>query len=35
MVDGKTHGFCYLGDTLGGDGGADIAATDRIRKGWM
>ena len=27
--------FCYLGDTLDGDGGADLAATDRIRNGWM
>ena len=24
--------FCYLGDTLGG---ADLAATARIRNGWM
>ena len=39
MVDGETHGcvksFCYLGDTLDGDGGADLAATSRIRNGWM
>ena len=28
-------GFCYLGDTLDGDGGADLAATSRIRNGWM
>ena len=27
--------FCYLGDTLNGDGGADLAATARIRNGWM
>ena len=27
--------FCYLGDTLGGDSGADLAATVRIRNGWM
>ena len=27
--------FCYLGDTLDGDGGADPAATARIRNGWM
>ena len=27
--------FCYLGDTLDGDGGADLAATARIRNGWM
>ena len=26
--------FCYLGDTLDGDGGADLAATARIRNGW-
>ena len=29
MVDGETYGcvksFCYLGDTLDGDGGADLA----------
>ena len=39
MMDEKTYGcvksFCYLGDTLNGDGGADLAATDRIRNGWM
>ena len=39
MVDGETYGyvksFCYLGDTLDGDGGADLAATARIRTGWM
>ena len=31
VVDGETYGcvksFCYLGDTLDGDGGADLAAT--------
>ena len=27
--------FCYLGDTLDGDGGTDLAATARIRNGWM
>ena len=27
--------ICYLGDTLDGDGGADLAATARIRNGWM
>ena len=27
--------FCYLGDTLDGDGGADLAVTARIRNGWM
>ena len=27
--------FCYLGDTLDGDGGADLAATARLRDGWM
>ena len=39
MVDGETYecvkSFCYLADTLDGDGGADLAATDRIRNGWM
>ena len=34
MVDGETYA-CYLGDTLDGDGGADLAATARIRNGWM
>ena len=36
MVDGETYGrvksFCYMGDTLDGD---DLAATTRIRNGWM
>ena len=36
MVDGETYecvrSFCYLGDTLDG---ADLAATSRIRNGWM
>ena len=36
MVDGETYecvkSFCYLGDTLGG---VDLAATARIRNGWM
>ena len=31
MVDGET----YECDTLDGDGGADLAATVRIRNGWM
>ena len=39
MVDGETYdcvkSFCYLGDTFDGDGGADLAATARIRNGWM
>ena len=39
MVDGETYGcvksVCYLGDTLDGHGGADLAATARIRNGWM
>ena len=39
MVDGETYEcvkrFCYLGDTLDGDGGADLAATARIINGWM
>ena len=38
MVEGETYGyvksFCYLGDTLDGNG-ADLAATARIRNGWM
>ena len=41
MVDGETYEcakrLCYMGDTLDvdGDGGADLAATARIRNGWM
>ena len=39
MVDGDTYGCvkssCYLGDTLDGDGGVDLAATVRISNGWM
>ena len=39
MVDGETYecvkSICYLGDTLNGDGGADLAATARIRNGWI
>ena len=39
MVDGETYecvkSYCYLGDTLDGDGGADLAATARIINGWM
>ena len=39
MIDGETYGcvksFCYLGDTLDRDCGADLAATARIRNGWM
>ena len=39
MVDGETYecvkNFCYLGDTFDKDGGADLAATSRIRNGWM
>ena len=35
MVDREKYGcvkrFCYLEDTLDGDGGADFAATARIR----
>ena len=38
MVEGETYGcvksFCYLGDTLDGNG-ADLAATYRIRNRWM
>ena len=29
------NSFCYLGDTLDGDGGVDLAATARIKNGWM
>ena len=39
MVDGETYecvkSFCYLGDDHDGDGGEDLAATARIRNGWM
>ena len=39
MVDGETYecvkSFCCLGDTLDRDGGADLAATARIRNGWI
>ena len=39
MVDGETYecvkSCCYLGDTLDGDGGADLTATAIIRNGWM
>ena len=37
MVEGETYGdiFCYLGDTLDGNGRADLAVTARIRNGWM
>ena len=39
IVGGETYecvkSFCYLGDTLDGDGKADLAATARIRNGWM
>ena len=35
MMDGKTYSCvkssCYLGDTLDGDGAADLAGTYRIR----
>ena len=38
-MDGETYGrinnFCNLGDTLDGDSGADLAATTKIRNGWM
>ena len=38
-MDGETYeyvkSFCYLGDTLDGDGGADLAATARIRNRCM
>ena len=39
MVDGETYkcvkSFCYLGNTLDGDGGEDLAVTARIRNEWM
>ena len=39
MVDGETYecakSFCFLGDTLDGDGGVDFAVTARIKNGWM
>ena len=39
MVDGEMYGcvksFCYLEDTLDGDGGVGLGATARIRNGWM
>ena len=39
MVDGETYecvkSFCYLRNTVDGDGAADLAATPRIRNGWM
>ena len=39
MVDRYTYeclkSFCYLGDTLDGDGGVDLAATAGIKNGWM
>ena len=27
--------YCYVGDILDGDSGADFAVTTRIRSGWM
>ena len=39
VKDGETYGsvksFCFLGDSLGGDGGVDLSATARNRNGWM
>ena len=39
MVDGETYdcikSFCYLGDTLDGYYGVNLAATSRIRNRWM
>ena len=32
---GCVKSFCYLGDILDGNGGADLAATARIINGWM
>ena len=38
-VDGQTYwcvkSFCYVWDTVNGDVGAHLAATPRIRNGWM
>ena len=38
-MDGEMYecvkSFCYLGDDLDGDGGADLTVTARIRNGWM
>ena len=37
MVEGETYGcvysFCYIGDTLDGNGRADPATTTRIKNG--
>ena len=39
IMDGETYvcikSFCYLGDTLVGDGGGGLAATARIINGWI
>ena len=39
VMDGETYGsvkgFCNLGDPLDGYGGADLAASVRIRNGWI
>ena len=39
MMKGEIYGcvksLCYMGDTLDGDGGADLAATARIINVWM
>ena len=39
IVDGGTYGFvksfCYLGDTLDGDGGGGLATISKIKNGWM
>ena len=35
MEYGCVKSFCYLGDNIDGDGGADLAVTARIRNGWM
>ena len=39
VFDGETYGcvnsFCYLGDTIDGDGVADFSVTSRIKNGWM
>ena len=39
ILEGETYecvkSFCYLGNTIEGDGGANHAATASIRNGWM
>ena len=39
VMDGETYrcvnSFCYMGDTLDGDGGADFTTTAKISNEWM